>query len=137
MLRMFQDVGFIAVSYDKWSDTPWQVVEGIEFRSVTLTAIKREQTECIDKGHAVIYRGPYSFVMDDEGHEFPRGERMAVCERTFNILGREPYQSDFIGVVPLTEPEPRNWCAAPGTRRDVSDTKGGSHTISVSKSPCC
>ena len=137
MLKMFQEAGFIAVSYDKWSDTPWQVVDGIEFRAVTLTAIKREQTDCIDKGHAVIYRGPFSFVVDDEGHEFPRGERMAVCERTFNVLSHEPYKEDFIGIVPAIEKEPKQWCAPAGTRRPVADTKGGSHTISTEHSPCC
>ena len=137
MLSMFQQAGFIAVSYDKWSDEPWQVVEGIEFRSATLTAIKREQVDCIDKGHAVIYRGPFSFVVDDEGHEFPRGERMAVCERTFNVLGREPYKESFIGIAPATEQEPRQWCAPAGTRRPVSETKGGSYTMSAEHSPCC
>jgi len=59
MLQMFLEVGFQAVSYDKWSEEPWQVVENIEFRSVTLTAVKPEAMECLDKGHAVIYRGRY------------------------------------------------------------------------------
>ena len=137
MLNMFHEAGFVAVSYDKWSDSPWQVVEGIEFRSVTLTAIKREQTECIDKGHAVIYRGPFSFVIDDEGHEFPRGERMAVCERTFNLLSNDPYKNDFIGIVPAVEQEPRKWCAPAGTKRPASETKGSMHSISTADSPCC
>ncbi len=137
MLEMFHEAGFIAVSYDKWSDSPWQVVEGIEFRSVTLTAIKREQTECIDKGHAVIYRGPFSFVLDDEGHEFPRGERMAVCERTFNVLSNEPYKDDFICIIPAVEKEPVKWCTPAGTKRPASETKGGKHTISTAHSPCC
>ncbi len=137
MLKMFHDAGFVAVSYDKWADAAWQVVEGIEFRSATLTAIKREQTECIDKGHAVIYRGPYSFVIDDEGHEFPRGERMAVCERTFNLLSNEPYKDSFIGIVPAVEKEPKLWCAPAGTKRPVSDTKGGTYSISTENSSCC
>jgi len=137
MLRMFQEAGFIAVTYDKWGDEPWQVIEGIEFRAVTLTAIKREQTDCIDKGHAVIYRGPFSFVVDDEGHEFPRGERMAVCERTFNVLGNEPYKEDFICIAPAVEKAARVWCAPAGTKRPVSDTKGGTYSISTEHSPCC
>lgn len=137
MLEMFEEAGFIAVSYDKWSDVPWQVVEGIEFRSATLTAIKREQVDCIDKGHAVIYRGPYNFVVDDEGHEFPRGERMAVCERTFNVLNNEPYKDHFIGIVPAQEIEPRVWCAPAGTKRPASETKGGKHTSSTENTACC
>jgi ubiquinone/menaquinone biosynthesis C-methylase UbiE len=137
MLQMFHDAGFIAVSYDKWADAPWQVVEGIEFRSVTLTAIKREQTDCIDKGHAVIYRGPFSFVIDDEGHEYPRGERMAVCERTFNVLSNEPYKDGFIGIIPAVEKEARAWCAPTGTKRPAKETKGGMHSISAENSSCC
>lgn len=137
MLQMFQQAGFIAVSYDKWADEAWQVVEGIEFRSATLTAIKREQTECIDKGHAMIYRGPYSLVVDDEEHEFPRGERMAVCERTFNVLSNEPYKDDFIGIEPATEREAKVWCAPAGTKRPVSETKGGKHATNTEGSACC
>ena len=137
MLDMFEEAGFIAVSYDKWADEPWQVVEGIEFRSATLTAIKREQTECIDKGHAVIYRGPYSFVVDDEGHEFPRGERMAVCERTFNVLTNEPYKDSFIGIVPAVEKEARVWCAPAGTKRPATETKGGKHSSNTENTACC
>jgi arsenite methyltransferase len=137
MLLMFQQAGFVAVSYDKWADAPWQVIEGIEFRSATLTAIKPEQTPCIDKGHAIIYRGPFSFVVDDEGHEFPRGERMAVCERTFNLLSNEPYKDDFIGIIPAVEREAKEWCAPAGTKRPATETKGGKHSINTENSACC
>lgn len=137
MLQMFQEAGFIAVSYDKWSDAPWQVVEGIEFRSVTLTAIKHEQTECIDKGHAAIYKGPYDFVVDDEGHEFPRGERMAICERTFNVLSNEPFKDNFICIAPAVEHEPKEWCVPAGTIRPAKETKGGIHSVKASGSACC
>ncbi|MDX2457294.1 MAG: methyltransferase domain-containing protein, partial [Gammaproteobacteria bacterium] len=41
-LDEFAAAGFSAVSYDKWDTEPWQVIEGIEFRAVTLTAIKPE-----------------------------------------------------------------------------------------------
>ena len=40
MLNAFHDVGFLSVGLDKWDAEPWQVVEGIEFRSVTVTAVK-------------------------------------------------------------------------------------------------
>ena len=136
MLAMFLETGFQAVSYDKWSSGPWRVVEGIEFRSVTLTAVKPEGRECIDKGYAVIYRGPYSHIKDDDGHEFPRGERMAVCERTFRFCTEGPYRDDFIGIKPAVEREPVNWCAPPNTRRPAAETKGGTHTSKTPKS-CC
>ncbi|MFT5133599.1 MAG: arsenite methyltransferase [Gammaproteobacteria bacterium] len=137
MIRMFLDVGFQSVTFDKWSAEPWQVVEDIEFRSLTLTAVKPEGTECLDRGHAVIYRGPFSFVKDDEGHEFPRGERMAVCERTFRFLTEGPSKDNFVGIVPAQERTPLPWCAPHGTRRPASESKGGQHVQGESGSSCC
>ncbi|MBT7952593.1 MAG: methyltransferase domain-containing protein [Gammaproteobacteria bacterium] len=137
MITMFLEAGFQSISFDKWSAEPWQVVEDIEFRSLTLTAIKPEGTECFDSGHAVIYRGPFNFVKDDEGHEFPRGERMAVCERTFRFLTEGAYKDDFIGISPAGERTPIPWCAPHGTRRPAAETKGGQHVHGDSEGSCC
>ena len=138
MLQMFQKAGFIGVSYDKWSEAPWQVVEGIEFRSVTLTAIKGEQAGCFDKGHAAIYRGPFSFVVDDEGREFSRGERMAVSERTFNLLSKDPYKDSFIRINSANQYESREWCVPLGTKRLASETKQANYTNNgKSLGSCC
>ena len=137
MLQAFLAAGFQAVCYDKWSAEPWQVVDGIEFRAVTLTAIKPESAECLDRGHAVIYRGPFSYVRDDDGHEFPRGERMAVCERTFRLLTEGPYREDFIGITPAAQREAVAWCAPPGSRRPAAETKGGEHSGGRSGGGCC
>jgi len=127
-LQAFAAAGFRAVRYDKWSAEPWRVVAGIEFRSVTLTAVKGEATPCLDCGHAVIYRGPYAEVRDDEGHTYPRGERMAVCERTYRFLTQGPLKDDFIGLAPAVPREPPTaWCMPAGTRRPVAETKGAHH----------
>lgn len=136
MLEVFRKAGFQAVCFNKWSGDPWQVIEGIEFRSVTITAYKGEGTECLDKGHAVIYRGPFSYVRDDDGHEYPRGQRMAVCERTFRMLTEGPYKDEFIGITPAIEREPVPWCAPSGTTRPAAETKGGSYVADNSGS-CC
>lgn len=137
MLAVFLDVGFQSVSFDKWSAEPWNVIENIEFRSLTLTAVKPESSECLDRGHAVIYRGPFNFVRDDEGHEFPRGERMAVCERTFRFLTEGPYKENFIGIRPADERIAVPWCAPHGTRRPASETKGGQHMHAENSGACC
>jgi arsenite methyltransferase len=135
-LQAFIAAGFVAVAYDKWEGQPWQVVEGIEFRSVTITAIKPHHEPCLDKGHAVIYRGPFSEVFDDEGHVFYRGQRMAVCERSFNLLTSEAYADQFIGIAPAQAPTPQNWCHAPGTLRPVAETKGSAHKADCAPG-CC
>ncbi len=137
-IRVFIDAGFLAISYNKWDAQPWRVVEGIEFRSVTLTAVKGEQSPCLDYGHAVIYKGPHAEVRDDEGHVFPRGERMAVCERTFKFLTENSvYGGDFIGIEPAQRGEAKTFCASSGTRRPVSETKGGIITGGTSSGSCC
>ena len=137
MLEMFREVGFQALSYDKWGSEPWQTVEDIEFRSVTLTAVKTEGSGCIDRGHAVIYKGRYSKVEDDDGHVFPRGQRIAVCERTYRFCTEGPYREDFIGITPATLNEPVEWCAPPNTIRPASETKGGGHKNTSNSSGCC
>ncbi|ASF46854.1 methyltransferase domain-containing protein [Methylovulum psychrotolerans] len=126
-LEAFIKAGFIAVSYDKWESQPWQVVEGIEFRAATITAIKPAGNVCTDKGHAVLYRGPYSEVYDDEGHVYYRGQRMAVCERNYQLLTSGAYGSDFIGISPAQEQPGKPWDCATGTLRPVSATKNGVH----------
>ena len=40
MPALFAAAGFSAVTYDKWDVVPWRVINGITFRSVTLTAIR-------------------------------------------------------------------------------------------------
>lgn len=137
-LQAFLDAGFVAVGYDKWDHEPWQVVEGIEFRSVTLVATKPTGTECIDRGHAVMYKGPYREITDDEGHVFPRGERMAVCERTYDFLMSGPYKDDFIVIKPTELKDPVSYCSPIGTKRPASETKGASYnTTSPDAGSCC
>ncbi len=135
-LQGFVDAGFVAVKLDKWADSPWQVVDGIEFRAVTVTAVKPQGSECIDYGHAVIYKGPFEKVYDEEGHVFCRGQRMAVCERTFRFLTEGPLKEDFIGIAPTKIGEGKPWCAPPGTLRSPAQTKGGA-SCGGGSSSCC
>ena len=136
-VRAFMDAGFVAVRLDKWDGSPWRVIDGIEFRSVTLTAVKGSGEPCLDAGHAVIYRGPYAEVHDDEGHSFPRGARMAVCERSYRLLTQGPYGADFIGIAPAVCGEPAPFCLPAGTRRPAAETKGGKHDAGVCAGSCC
>lgn len=136
-LQAFVNAGFIAVSYDKWEAQPWQVVEGIEFRSVTITAIKPKNEPCLDKGHAVIYRGPFAEVYDEDGHVYFRGQRMAVCERTYRLLTNTAYGDQFIGIAPAANNPGKPWDCATGTIRTASETKGGVHQNTCQSTGCC
>jgi len=92
--------GFHGIEVLKRDQQPWRTVDGIEFRAVTVRAWKGKQGECWDHNQAVIYRGPWSEVRDDDGHTLRRGVPMAVCEKTFRLYTREPYAHDIVPVEP-------------------------------------
>ncbi|MFM1841597.1 MAG: hypothetical protein RLZZ490_328 [Cyanobacteriota bacterium] len=104
-LKRFEAAGFYGVEILERQAEPWQVIDGIEFRSLTVRAFKGKEGECWERQQAVVYRGPWKQVMDDDGHIFCRGERMAVCDKTFQIMtnANSPYQADIIGLEPQTE----------------------------------
>ncbi len=134
-LDAFVDAGFVAVAYDKWDSTPWQVVEGIEFRSVTLTATKLTKDDDYDGGHAVLYKGPYAQVQDELGVTYLRGERMAVSKHNHDRLLAGCYGEDFIGFEPeqLVNHGPYNLPA--GALRSAATTRGGS--LNSEAKSCC
>lgn len=136
-LQAFLDAGFVGVGYDKWDDTPWQVVEGIEFRSVTLLAIKPSKENLFDAGEAVLYRGPYRQVTDDLGNIYPRGERIAVSRRTFELIKSGPYAKDFVCIAPAEEKNMGCFCKPAGSLRSAAETKGGLQLGTGSSEACC
>lgn len=135
-LQAFLDAGFVGVAYDKWDQQPWQVVEGIEFRSVTLTAIKPFQKQLFDGGDAVIYKGPYQSVNDDLGNVYPRGQRIAVSRRTFELIVNGPFAEDFVAISPLLPVDHGCFTLPPGTPRPIQESKGGCHSATGANN-CC
>ncbi|MGG6264937.1 methyltransferase domain-containing protein [Leptolyngbya sp. AN03gr2] len=143
-LEMFEQAGFYGVEILARQSEPWQVLDGVEFRSLTVRAFKGKQGECWERNQAVIYRGPWKAVQDDDGHTLYRGERMAVCDKTFHIYTNPngAYQADIIPVEPrveisLEEAEPFR-CSGDQIR-DPQVTKGMDYrdTIEQSSSDCC
>lgn len=104
-LKMFEQAGFYGIEILDRQEQPWQVINGIEFRSLTVRAFKGKEGACWERNQAVIYKGPWKQVRDDDGHIYHRGERMAVCDKTFQILMQpgSPYQADIVPVLPHTE----------------------------------
>ena len=96
--EVFIDAGFVGACYDKWDTTPWQTVEGIEFRSVTLTASKPLASDAAsngDKTHELIYQGPFAETCDDYGNLFMRGEKTKVDAQSYAALVSGAYQNQF------------------------------------------
>jgi len=63
-VQAFADAGFYGMQILKRDDRPWRVVEGIEFRSVTIAAYKSERGPGLERKQAVIYLGPFKEVLD-------------------------------------------------------------------------
>ena len=99
-LRELESAGFYGVRIERWEQEPFQTVDGIEFRSVTVTAQKGLEGPSYEANQAVIYRGPWRSVEDDDGHVLRRGERVAVCAKTFDLLTSEPYAEAILPIPP-------------------------------------
>ena len=107
-LKAFLDAGFLAVHYAEWGKEPWQVVEGIEFRSVVLTAVKGAGTPCLDVGQGGhLSRALRLGERTTRDTSNARAARVAVCERSFRLLTEGPYRDDFIGINPDDASRPR------------------------------
>ena len=140
ILRELEAAGFYGIAVDQWAEDTFQVVEGIEFRSVTITAVKGKQGECYEANQAVMYRGPWSEVRDDDGHVLRRGERVAVCAKTFEIYTKEPYASDVIPLPPHTqipEAERALFDCARSAPRHPRETKGQDYQTTTEATDCC
>ena len=139
-LQAFEDAGLYGVTLVERPANPWRTVEGIEFRSVTVIAYKGKEGPCWDRKQAVVYKGPFREVRDDDGHVLRRGVRVAVCDKTYGIYSRPPYAEHFFTVdplvpVPLEEARPFP-CGADMLVRDPSETKGGDYKVTSEASSC-
>lgn len=140
-LQAFEDAGFYGVRVVAWGEQPWRTVQGIEFRSVTVEAFKGKEGPCIERKQAVIYKGPFREVLDDDGHRLRRGQRVAVCDKTFGILTRPPYAEHFIAVpphdLPALDDSPPFDCAHGARRRHPRETKGEQFDLTTDGGPIC
>ncbi len=127
LLRAFGQAGLHGIAIDQWQAEPFAVVEGIEFRSVTITAHKGKQGPCYEANEAVIYAGPWRRVADDDGHVLERGVRTAVCAKTYRLLTSAPYAREIIAVPPrvaIPEGKRRGFDCGRTAPRSPRETKG-------------
>lgn len=140
-LKAFADAGLYGMQVVARDSKPWRTVEGLEFRSVTVVAYKGKEGPCMDHKQAVIYRGPFSEVRDDDGHRLVRGVPVAVCEKTFGIYSREPYRAHFELVEPRVPPKPEEVrpfpCGADLLVRSPRETKGEGYAETTAAGAVC
>jgi len=98
IISLLTQAGYYGITYTQRAALPMKVIKGVELRAFLIEAYKGEQAEQIDRGHAVIYRGPWHEVRDEQGHSYVRGERVAVSEDSYQRLQQAPYQQDFFGL---------------------------------------
>lgn len=141
-LEAFEAAGFHGITLASRATEPWRTVDGIEFRSVTVVAYKGKDGPCLDHKQAVIYRGPFRQVVDDDGHVLRRGVRTAVCEKTFRVLTNEPYRAHMDAVEPRVPVEaalaPPFACTKGALVRDPGETKGRDYDLTTAAAgPVC
>jgi ubiquinone/menaquinone biosynthesis C-methylase UbiE len=140
-LAAFEQAGFYGIHLLKRDLNPWRTVQGIEFRSVSVEAFKGKQGECFERNQAVIYRGPFKEVLDDDDHRMERGRRYAVCDKTYNLYRKAPYRELFEFVdplidVPLADAKPFE-CSRTDLRHP-KETKGQDYGVTTeANSKCC
>jgi arsenite methyltransferase len=140
-LAAFERAGLYGIEILNRDAEPWRTVQGIEFRSVTIQAFKGKQGECLERNQAVIYRGPFKEVLDDDNHRMERGKRYAVCDKTYDLYKRAPYREFFEFVdpifdVPLAEAKPFD-CSRTSLRHP-KETKGQSYNATTEANrKCC
>jgi arsenite methyltransferase len=140
-IAAFENAGFYGVQVISRDAKPWRTVQGIEFRSMTIEAFKGKQGECFERNQAVIYRGPFREVLDDDNHRMERGKRYAVCDKTYSLYKKAPYREFFEFVdpivdVPLAEAKPFD-CSRT-TFRHPKETKGHDYDLTTeANSKCC
>lgn len=128
-LERFEMAGFHGVEILERAAEPWRVIGGIEFRSMTVRAFKGKQGPCFEHNQAVVYKGPWKMVTDDDGHAFSRGDRMAVCDKTYQIMTNPqgPYAGQIIGIesrVPIAPEDAKPFACTSQSLRDPRQTKG-------------
>ncbi len=139
-IKAFTDAGFYGVEILKFDTQPWQTVQGIEFRSMTIQALKGKQGPCFERNQAVIYKGPFKEVLDDDGHRMERGIRYAVCDKTYNLYKKAPYTEYFDFIDPLEEialADAKPFDCSRTALRHPRETKGLEYDVTTDAAECC
>ena len=141
-LTAFENAGFYGIQILRRDTQPWRTVQGIEFRSVTVEAFKGKQGECFERNQAVVYRGPFKEVLDDDNHRMERGKRYAVCDKTYNL-----YKKRTLSGILRSSSIRLSMCRCPRRSRSIApallvrhpkETKGHDYDVTTeANNKCC
>ena len=93
-LSYLEQTGFYGI--EVLGKTYWKSIEGLDFYSISVRGYKFEKTAgCVFIGQHAVYKGPYKYIIDEEGHVFPRNQAVEVCTDTAQKLQAAPYTGAF------------------------------------------
>jgi hypothetical protein len=90
--------------------TPWRVIDGIHFFSLTLAGYKLPATAPPDGIRFATLLGPFSLAVDELGQKYHRGVPEPISPTTVSLLKLPPFERLFLlsdQPVPLGDADPR------------------------------
>jgi len=93
-LRGLVQAGFLGVHQMKYS--PWSIIDGIHFVSLTLTGYKLPNAVESNEVGYVTLLGPFSRAVDELGQTYHRGMPKPVSARTAQMLKTPPFERLFL-----------------------------------------
>jgi len=87
-------VGFLGVHQMKF--TPWSVIDGIHFFSLTLTGYKLPEAAETNGTQFATLMGPFSRAVDELGQAYDRGKPEPVSTRSAQLLKTPPFEGLFL-----------------------------------------
>jgi len=137
----------LRIGHDRFVDGLARLVDAVHqaSRGETLflrtgLRFKGKQGECFERNQAVIYRGPFREVLDDDNHRMERGKRFAVCDKTYNLYKKAPYSKCFEFVEPIVDvllAEAKPFDCSRTSLRHPKETKGQEYKVTTEASSCC
>lgn len=88
------EAGFLGIHLTKFS--PWQVIDGVHFFSVTLTGYKLTAPPTAPTVRYATLRGPFSRVADERGTSYQRGIPQPIGPDTILLLNQPPLAPYFV-----------------------------------------
>ena len=83
--------------------------------------------------------GPKGKVIGDDGHLLRRGERAALCDKTYRFLTRAPYAESVVPVPPLRDvslEKAQPFACRSAALRDPRETKRARYRKTTAPQPC-
>ncbi len=104
------EAGFLGIHLA--TSSPWQIIDGIHFFSVTLTGYKLATPPTAPTARYATLRGPFSRVVDECGISYQRGVSQPIGPETVMLLSTPPVASYFVlSHDPISfDPSDARWC---------------------------